>query len=62
MVDEPVRIPVDRLRHVFDGALRHIEASAGRSRTVTLKEDRFWSVAADELPTTSAPSLTAGRP
>ncbi|MDA5282152.1 hypothetical protein [Streptomyces sp. Isolate_45] len=47
MATEPVRIPIDQLRRALDVALRHIEASAGP--TVTLEEDLFWSVPADEL-------------
>ncbi|MFF0548867.1 hypothetical protein ACFYUL_07920 [Streptomyces sp. NPDC004311] len=47
MVSEPVQIPIDRLRRALDVALRHVEASAGP--TVTLGEDLFWSVPADEL-------------
>ncbi|GAA1376177.1 hypothetical protein GCM10009612_74000 [Streptomyces beijiangensis] len=46
MAAEPVQIPIDQLRRALDVALRHIEASAGP--TVTLKEDLFWSVSADE--------------
>ncbi|WP_328489991.1 hypothetical protein [Streptomyces zaomyceticus] len=47
MAAEPVQIPIDQLRRALDVALRHIEASAGP--TVTLREDLFWSVSADEL-------------
>ncbi|MEU8678697.1 hypothetical protein [Streptomyces sp. NPDC048560] len=47
MAGEPVQIPIDQLRRAWDVALRHLEASAGP--TVTLKEDLFWSVPADEL-------------
>ncbi|MEU0698122.1 hypothetical protein ABZ349_29650 [Streptomyces niveus] len=47
MASEPVQISIDQLRRALDVALRHIEASAGP--TVTLKEDLFWSVSADEL-------------
>ncbi|MFD3922644.1 hypothetical protein [Streptomyces sp. NPDC058595] len=47
MAGEPVQISVDQLRRALDVALRHIEASAGP--TVTLKEDLFWSVSAEEL-------------
>ena len=47
MATEPVQIPIDQLRRALDVALRHIESSAGP--TVTLKEDLFWSVPADEL-------------
>ncbi|WP_406102509.1 hypothetical protein OG698_09015 [Streptomyces sp. NBC_01003] len=47
MAGEPVQIPIDQLRRALDVALRHIEASAGPA--VTLKENLFWSVSADEL-------------
>ncbi|MFI7368344.1 hypothetical protein ACIBO4_40015 [Streptomyces sp. NPDC050149] len=47
MATEPVQIPIDQLRRALDVALRHIEASAGP--TLTLREDLFWSVSADEL-------------
>ncbi|MBD0742225.1 hypothetical protein [Streptomyces sp. CBMA152] len=47
MATEPVQITIDQLRRAFDMALRHIESSAGPM--VTLKEDLFWSVPADEL-------------
>lgn len=47
MDSEPLRIPLDRLRHAFELALQHIEASAGG--TVALEHDYFWSVPGDEL-------------
>ncbi|MEU8464539.1 hypothetical protein [Streptomyces sp. NPDC029003] len=47
MDSEPLQIPLDRLRHVFELALQHIEASAGS--TVALERDYFWSVPGDEL-------------
>ncbi|MER5966537.1 hypothetical protein [Streptomyces sp. NPDC002057] len=61
MASEPVQIPIDQLRQAVDVALRHIEASAGP--TVTLKEDLFWAVPADELYTIGAEprTLTVGQ-
>ncbi|MFD0153005.1 hypothetical protein ACWGQ4_24525 [Streptomyces sp. NPDC055721] len=47
MDSEPLRIPLDQLRHVFELALQHIEASAGSQ--VALEHDYFWSVPGDEL-------------
>ncbi|MET9060096.1 hypothetical protein ABZX99_20015 [Streptomyces antibioticus] len=47
MDSEPLQIPLDRLRHVFELALQHIEASA--DGTVALERDYFWSVPGDEL-------------
>ncbi|MGW1072283.1 hypothetical protein [Streptomyces sp. NPDC002537] len=47
MASEPLRIPLDQLRHAFDTALRHVETSAGH--TVELGEEYFWSVPGDEL-------------
>ncbi len=47
MASEPLQIPLDQLRHAFDAALRHVEASAGH--TVALGEEYFWSVPGDEL-------------
>lgn len=47
MTSEPLQIPLDQLRHAFELALRHVEASAGD--TVTLEHDHFWSVPGDEL-------------
>lgn len=46
MASEPLQIPLDQLRHAFELALRHVEASAGN--TVTLEHDHFWSVPGDE--------------
>lgn len=61
MATELVQIPIDQLRRALDAALRHIEASAGP--TVTLKEDLFWSVSADELYSmgTEPQALTIGQ-
>ncbi|MEE1931287.1 hypothetical protein V1J52_24465 [Streptomyces sp. TRM 70351] len=47
MDSEPLQIPLDQLRHAFELALRHIEASVGS--TVALERDYFWSVPGDEL-------------
>ncbi|MFD7874148.1 hypothetical protein ACFV5G_08480 [Streptomyces sp. NPDC059766] len=47
MDSEPLRIPLDQLRHAFELALQHIEASAGN--TVALEHEYFWSVPGDEL-------------
>ncbi|OKI16668.1 hypothetical protein [Streptomyces sp. CB03911] len=47
MAGEPPQIPLDQLRHAFELALRHVEASAGG--TVALEHDYFWSVPGDEL-------------
>ncbi len=45
--DNSPRIPLDQLRHAFELALRHIEASTGN--VVTLEHDYYWSVPGDEL-------------
>ncbi|MGX2993392.1 hypothetical protein JNUCC64_03710 [Streptomyces sp. JNUCC 64] len=47
MDSEPLRIPLDQLRHAFELALKHIEASVGSG--VALEHDYFWSVPGDEL-------------
>lgn len=47
MGSEPLRIPLDQLRHAFELALQHVEASA--SGEVVLEHDYFWSVPGDEL-------------
>ncbi|MFF0399749.1 hypothetical protein ACFYSJ_28900 [Streptomyces sp. NPDC005248] len=47
MDSEPLQIPLDQLRHAFELALQHIEASAGSA--VALEHDYFWSVPGDEL-------------
>ncbi|MFI9237035.1 hypothetical protein [Streptomyces sp. NPDC053079] len=62
MSSEPLQISVDQLRHAFDVALRHIEASVGH--TVSLKEDCFWSVPGDELYNvhTEPQALAIGQP
>ncbi len=48
MDNDPLQIPLDQLRHAFELALHHIEASAG-SEVVALEHDYFWSVPGDEL-------------
>ncbi|MFJ5135989.1 hypothetical protein [Streptomyces sp. NPDC088707] len=47
MDSEPLQIPLDQLRHAFELALQHVEASAGSA--VALEHDYFWSVPGDEL-------------
>ncbi|MFQ6198070.1 hypothetical protein [Streptomyces sp. NPDC000405] len=47
MDSEPLQIPLNQLRHAFELALQHIEASAGSA--VALEHDYFWSVPGDEL-------------
>ncbi|MEV7323901.1 hypothetical protein [Streptomyces sp. NPDC093970] len=47
MDSEPLRIPLDQLRHAFELALQHIEASTGS--TAVLERDYFWSVPGDEF-------------
>ncbi|MET9612871.1 hypothetical protein [Kitasatospora indigofera] len=61
MDGEPLQIPLGQLRHAFELALRHVEASAGGA--VALEHDYFWSVPADALhDVTAGPgTLTIGQ-
>lgn len=46
-MDDSLRIPVDRLRAVFELLMRHLTETEGES--ITLERDYFWSIAPDGL-------------